>query len=527
MLAADTSSEAASPGGQPRARSGHAGWSADHTGRDVLASPAKIALWTFALGALAAVTIGVFLYRARVDASSDVTALLALLAGLSAATIAVLLARMGALAASAAAFRETIESAPDALFLVNPDGRIALVNAEAERLFGYQRSELIGQPVEILVPHDARQRHRASRANFARSASRRAHGFRPGAVRTAQGWYDSADRRKPEPSSSARPGDACWQRSATSLPVGTSSGNWPSTPPSCSAPTPSSRSSPTSPRTTCRSRCAWWRATSSSSSRRYRDRLDDDAREFIGFAVDGATRMKQLINDLLGYSRAGNAPLKARRRRHWSARRLRRRNPVAADRGSARPGRSRPVADVRADPIQLARVFQNLIDNALKYRSRDAAARPRSSPSAIDGYWKFSVARQRHRHRPAVQGQDLRDLQAPARPGEILRHRHRPCRSASWSSSATAARSGSSHVQQGGSVFSFTIPAVRGQTRMASARPIEILLVEDNPAEVRLTIEGLKEAKIANHLNCGDRRRRGARLPPPPRRHESARRGPI
>ncbi len=52
-------------------------------------------------------------------------------------------------------FLGLLEAAPDAMICVEGDGRIALVNAQAERLFGYHREELIGQPVEILVPEIA------------------------------------------------------------------------------------------------------------------------------------------------------------------------------------------------------------------------------------------------------------------------------------------------------------------------------------------------------------------------------------
>ena len=53
-------------------------------------------------------------------------------------------------------FRELLETAPDAIVAVDADGRIALVNAQTERLFGYRREELIGQAVEMLVPEAAR-----------------------------------------------------------------------------------------------------------------------------------------------------------------------------------------------------------------------------------------------------------------------------------------------------------------------------------------------------------------------------------
>jgi PAS domain S-box-containing protein len=60
-----------------------------------------------------------------------------------------------------------LEAAPDAMVCVDSDGRIVLVNAQAERLFGYPREELAGQLVEMLVPDASKAGHRALRAGYA------------------------------------------------------------------------------------------------------------------------------------------------------------------------------------------------------------------------------------------------------------------------------------------------------------------------------------------------------------------------
>jgi PAS domain S-box-containing protein len=69
-----------------------------------------------------------------------------------------------------------LDSAPDAMVCVDGCGRIVLVNAQAERLFGYRRDELVGQPVEILVPDLSRKAHRAHRERYAADPKPRAMG---------------------------------------------------------------------------------------------------------------------------------------------------------------------------------------------------------------------------------------------------------------------------------------------------------------------------------------------------------------
>lgn len=60
-----------------------------------------------------------------------------------------------------------IEAAPDALLVTDDDGRIVIANAEAERMFGYSRAELVDQPIELLVPERLRNAHARRRATYA------------------------------------------------------------------------------------------------------------------------------------------------------------------------------------------------------------------------------------------------------------------------------------------------------------------------------------------------------------------------
>jgi PAS domain S-box-containing protein len=73
-------------------------------------------------------------------------------------------------------FRLAVESAPNAMVMVNKEGRLVLVNSQAEKLFQYSRDELIGQPIEMLVPGRFRSGHPTYRADFAAAPSVRAMG---------------------------------------------------------------------------------------------------------------------------------------------------------------------------------------------------------------------------------------------------------------------------------------------------------------------------------------------------------------
>jgi PAS domain S-box-containing protein len=71
-------------------------------------------------------------------------------------------------------FQELLESAPDAMVVINKSGQIVLVNTQLERLFQFKREEMLGQPIEILVPEEHRANHPSHVASFLASPD-----FRP------------------------------------------------------------------------------------------------------------------------------------------------------------------------------------------------------------------------------------------------------------------------------------------------------------------------------------------------------------
>ena len=126
-------------------------------------------------------------------------------------------------------------------------------------------------------------------------------------------------------------------------------------------------------------------------ARRYQDQLDADANEFIGYAVEGATRMQQLIDDLLAYSRVQSQrqafmPVDLNQSLDAAIKNLA--HPIRA---SGAVIRHDSLPTVRADRVQMQQVLQNLISNAVKFRSR-RTPEVTVSGREEEGEWIVSVS---------------------------------------------------------------------------------------------------------------------------------------
>ncbi|MFE2129648.1 ATP-binding protein [Streptomyces amritsarensis] len=130
--------------------------------------------------------------------------------------------------------------------------------------------------------------------------------------------------------------------------------------------------------------------------KRYGDQLDERGAQYIGFAVDGAKRMQVLINDLLTFSRVGrvqdaretvalDGPLD----------RALRNLATAVEESGAEITRPDRLPDVVGDPTLLTMLWQNLVGNAVKFRSPDRAPRVEvavvDDPAAEPGFHTFTV----------------------------------------------------------------------------------------------------------------------------------------
>ena len=236
-------------------------------------------------------------------------------------------------------------------------------------------------------------------------------------------------------------------------------------------------------------------------AQRYRTKLDDRADRWITFAVDGAARMKELINDLLEYSRVSTqarpfAPVDSGATFAAAEANLR-----SAIRESDAVVTHGPLPMVHVDATQLTQVWQNLLANAIKYRGPQ---RPEVHVEAVrqEGQWLFSVRDNgigidpQFRERIFVIFQRLHTREEYPGTGiglalcrkVIERHGGRI-----WVESQLG------H----GSTFFFTIPDRKEDEHAPGniGKPAEILLVEDNAGDVELTQEALQAGKVNNTLH--------------------------
>jgi light-regulated signal transduction histidine kinase (bacteriophytochrome) len=125
-------------------------------------------------------------------------------------------------------------------------------------------------------------------------------------------------------------------------------------------------------------------------ARRYQGKLDRNADEFIGFAVDGANRMQQLINDLLAYSRVGTRGKPPSPTDLTEVLKDAEANLQQAIGESGAVITHDPLPVVSGDPVQLTQLFQNLLANAIKFRSEESP-RIHVSAQAREEDWLLSV----------------------------------------------------------------------------------------------------------------------------------------
>jgi len=125
--------------------------------------------------------------------------------------------------------------------------------------------------------------------------------------------------------------------------------------------------------------------------RRYGDKLDGDAKEFTAFIVDGATRMKQLIEDLLAYSRVGTRDKNFKPADAGSSLKRALINLRAAIQDSGATVTQDKLPTIQCDEVQVAQLFQNLIGNALKFRATDKAPAVHVGVADRAQEWEFMV----------------------------------------------------------------------------------------------------------------------------------------
>jgi PAS domain S-box-containing protein len=262
---------------------------------------------------------------------------------------------------------EGLEAAPDAMVVVNRDGEIVLVNLQAEKRFGYRRDELLGKPVTTIIPNGFAERLLADDLRSAEEALAQQIGtgielvgrrqdasefpieIMLSPLRSADGILITAAIRDITVRKAAevtlRNNVEELKRSNEEL------GNF-------------AYIASHDLQEPLRMVASYTQLL----AKRYKGKLDAEADEFIGFAVDGASRMQRLIEDLLSYSRVASTGVELVETSSQDALDHAMVNLREAIRDSGAVVTHDALPSVKADETQLVQLFQNLIGNAIKYQ---------------------------------------------------------------------------------------------------------------------------------------------------------------